>query len=249
MWWLRRSFVLALLAALSSTCQADFFAQYGSPKSPKFQQALDSFRQARLLEGLAGYINASVRTPGRLSLVFDECGNVNAAYYPGTKAVVVCLELVEAIAEAARRDFGTSNGQALADVIAGAIIFVTFHEVGHALVDTLKLPVFAREEDAADALATYLQLPSPNRVQVVHAAAWLNERLPALQGSQMWDEHSMGPQRKFNILCHAFGSDPETFGPLAQRAGLDSSRARRCAAEFEQLQSAVRSQLGRALVR
>jgi Putative metallopeptidase len=248
MLWLRKLIVLTLLGALTLTCRAEFVAQYGAPRTEKFKLAVDGFRQARLLEGLAGYVNASVRTPSRLLLVLDECGQVNAFYNPANKAVVVCLELLEAIAEAARRDFGTGNYEALADVVAGATIFVIFHEVGHALVDTLKLPVFAREEDVVDAIATYLQLRSPNKVQVVLAAAWLNERLPTLRVAPMWAEHSLGLQRKYNILCHAFGSDPQTFGRLAQQAGLDPSRARRCSAEFNQLQSAVRSQMGRYLV-
>jgi len=233
----------ALLAG-SGVASAEVVGRYGTPKSPKFQQTLERFQRGKLLEGLAWYVNTHIRIPDQVVLKMDECGQVNAFYVPASRTVVICLELVESIGEAARRDFSATEGRAVADVMAGAILFVIFHEMGHALVHTLRLPIFGREEDAADAIATYLQLRSPNKLYVVIGAAWMNERLPEFQASPMWDEHSLGAQRKFNIICHALGSDPIAFRLLAERAGLDQARASRCKAEYDQLEYAVRKLIG-----
>ncbi|HBN29834.1 MAG TPA: hypothetical protein DD416_01080, partial [Rhodobacteraceae bacterium] len=42
------------------------------------------------------------------------------------------------------------------DYIRANAIFFLYHELGHALIDILKLPVFGREEDAADVMGVVL---------------------------------------------------------------------------------------------
>jgi hypothetical protein len=41
------------------------------------------------------------------------------------------------------------------EFILGNVVFVLFHEFGHALVSELELPVLGREEDAVDRFATF----------------------------------------------------------------------------------------------
>jgi hypothetical protein len=43
--------------------------------------------------------------------------------------------------------------------ILGNTVFTLHHELGHALIDQLDLPVLGREEDAVDHLATIMMLP------------------------------------------------------------------------------------------
>ena len=42
--------------------------------------------------------------------------------------------------------------------MAGQFFYAFAHEMGHAIFDVLGIPVFVREEDAADDFATYLKL-------------------------------------------------------------------------------------------
>src|SRR5689334_22528436 len=42
--------------------------------------------------------------------------------------------------------------------VAGNMLFVVLHELGHALISDLGLPVLGREEDAADAFASVAML-------------------------------------------------------------------------------------------
>ena len=42
------------------------------------------------------------------------------------------------------------------EAVAGAFIFVFFHELGHALIDVYELPITGREEDAVDQLSTWI---------------------------------------------------------------------------------------------
>src|SRR5260370_25890288 len=44
------------------------------------------------------------------------------------------------------------------DAMIGQALFWTLHEVGHAAFDVYKVPLFGREEDAADQFSGYLML-------------------------------------------------------------------------------------------
>ena len=46
------------------------------------------------------------------------------------------------------------------------------------------------------------------------------------------DEHSTSEQRRFNLLCMAYGSDPELFEDVAAWGGLPEERADICEEEF-----------------
>jgi hypothetical protein len=46
----------------------------------------------------------------------------------------------------------------IAEFVVGNLLYVSLHEIGHALIDALKLGVLGREEDAADAFATITML-------------------------------------------------------------------------------------------
>ena len=127
----------------------------------------------------------------------------------------------------------------------GALFFILFHEVGHGLSHTLRLPILGKEEDAADSIATYLILGIREPVTAVAGALWFfgtGSRTPSLQDYA--DEHSLGPQRQFSLVCNAVGKDPAQFQSLAQGLKLPPERASRCPAEYRQLQRSVRQLLG-----
>jgi hypothetical protein len=115
------------------------------------------------------------------------------------------------------------------------------HEVGHALVDVLDLPITGREEDAVDQLAAMMLINTGDK----GAAAALNG-VRAIQpgqnavydNSDFADEHSLGPVRLYNIACWIYGSDPQKYAALVSGGGLPAARARRCPGEYERLSKA-----------
>jgi hypothetical protein len=125
--------------------------------------------------------------------------------------------------------------------VVASLEFITYHELGHALIDLLGLPITGREEDAADQLSTYLLLTAGDEVSAV--TAWQGaESLRALQGRiselALADEHSLGQQRFYNVLCWIYGSDPERFGTRMKEAGLPQQRATQCPHEFDVMKRA-----------
>ena len=129
--------------------------------------------------------------------------------------------------------------------VVGNTLFAVFHELGHALVDLLNLPVVGREEDAADGFAAVLMIPpdpDPVRDQLIVAVAdgW------RLQGEQtgdgvdqrpLWTEHTLDEQRYFAVICWLVGSDQEGFFDLANEAGMPLERIESCAGEFDRMKA------------
>jgi hypothetical protein len=87
--------------------------------------------------------------PNDLSLVAKECGMANAWYQ--RPKVTICYEYVDDIDKGVRKE--TRDGITHSDGVLGQFIYTVAHEMGHALFDTLNVPLLGRPEDAADEFA------------------------------------------------------------------------------------------------
>lgn len=230
------------------SCNAQVVAVYGPVSKLDFQRAAEAFKRVKLLEQMAEVINRTIRVPIQIPLAARECGTVNAYYSSRDRAVYICYEMLEQIIKGVTRDFGNTPENKKMDAAFGAIFFILHHELGHALIDVLRVPVLGKEEDAADAIATYLMLRMPDSYSAILGTLWFFG-----QGSKEFsmrdfaDEHSLGPQRQSSLLCFALGKDPERFESLAKRFALPDERARRCSAENRQLENSVSRLLGNSL--
>jgi hypothetical protein len=125
--------------------------------------------------------------------------------------------------------------------VADVYLHTLVHEVGHVLYSQYDLPLLAREEDAADALASVLLLEyAENGAAVVLNAAnmfGLESEDPAvLEESDFWSEHSLDIQRYYTTLCHVYGSDPAAHADLVDaEIGLSPERAEACEYEYERI--------------
>jgi len=133
----------------------------------------------------------------------------------------------------------------------GPVFDTCLHEFGHAIFDMLKVPVFGREEDAADQVAAYftLQLGKDEaRRQIGGTAyAYMTEAKaakepPALE--KFANEHGTPAQRFYNLLCIAYGADAKLFGDLVAKGYLPKERAEGCADEYTQVAFAFNKLLG-----
>jgi putative metallopeptidase DUF4344 len=131
--------------------------------------------------------------------------------------------------------------QRRADVefVSGNLLFALLHEMGHAHIQEMGLPVLGREEDAADAFATvhllHVKISVTHHVLVAAAKGWF---LAAQRGEKegtplaFYDEHGLDAQRAYNIICLMVGSDPEAFADLADQANMPEGRQATCAGDY-----------------
>jgi hypothetical protein len=237
--WLTTS---ALTQAQTSLPDSQFQIQYLYPETPALKPAEALVKEFRILERVRGTMSF-VKLPGPLLLRFGECKAEEAWYDRDTRTVSFCYELVAHIQRIAPKR--AQAGVEPQEVIVGSVVFSLLHEIGHAFVDMLELPVLGREEDAADQMAAYilLQLDKPLPRKLVGGAAWMWEheaRSNKPDRGDLADVHSLSAQRFFNLLCMAYGSDPDTFAFLTKKGYLPTERAGSCGYEYKQLIFAVK---------
>jgi hypothetical protein len=222
--------------------------RYDAPKSAVYRDLHATLVQARALEYLQRLLSP-LRLPRPLTLILAECdGAANAWYTDG--GVTVCYELVHELVKEAGEG-SPPAGLERRDTIVGPLVHVFLHEVGHAVFDLLQIPIFGREEDAADQFAGYLMLQyDPVRARKLMLGTAYQYRssvrgpdvtLPTLAFSA---EHGLPQQRFFNILCVAYGADPKSFAEIREKGLVPPDRIETCQAEYGQVEHAFRKLIG-----
>ncbi|PID37338.1 MAG: hypothetical protein CR993_00890 [Rhodobacterales bacterium] len=121
------------------------------------------------------------------------------------------------------------------------IVETLYHELAHALIDVLDLPVLGPEEWAADFFANVMinRMFSEDEIVAMTydiAAAYdagARKENSAGSGPSMWDTHGADRQRYFNLVCHMYGANPEEREDLAEELDLPDARAEVCEEEYE----------------
>jgi hypothetical protein len=142
------------------------------------------------------------------------------------------------------------NPRDKADFVIGNMLFVGFHEMGHALADQFHLPTLGRAEDAADSFATIALLDAGSEFSVnvlVQAARglFLSDRRDRKLGEKLdfSEAHGLDKQRAYQIICLMVGSDQKQFQELADRVRMLRDRQRTCANDYEDAKYAWHSLL------
>jgi hypothetical protein len=247
-------FFLSTNFALAQAPEANrVLIDYGAPSKPAHQALDDTLKQKGALERIQRLLSP-FRLPRPLIIRTANCnGEINAWFE--VDAVTICHEYIEYVVESAKswkRPGWVSEHHA----IMGAMIDVFLHEAGHALFDYLDIPIFGREEDAADQFAAYmlLSLGRQDTPQLMAGIVYiyLNEagirdfsvlkrkRLRIVDHKQHADVHSLPLQRMYNTLCLAYGANPDLFKDAVERGALPADRAEGCAEEFQQVEKAFR---------
>lgn len=202
---------------------------------------------SELIAHVTREIDKTVALPKDVALVFADCDTDNAFYDDENATVTMCWELMRSMRDNMRREYRDPDDAR--DALYGAALFTLIHELGHAYVNLLDLPITGKEEDAVDQLATFMLVDSgPEGVRMaldgalsfVHDAE--DEAQDAVEdaGLATWDEHATSEQRFFNVICWIYGSDPAGHGDLLESKGgaLPDERADLCPDEWRRLSRA-----------
>src|SRR5262245_43611728 len=229
--------------------------EYVAPEGKEHQELYEQLKARSSLE-MVQRLFSPFRLPVDVTIRTLGCkGQVNAWYdlEPSGPAVSICYEYVENIMRHAPMEHAP-YGITKQDAVVGQFLFVIAHEMAHALFEVLEIPVFGREEDAADQAAAYmmLHLGKDRALALVGGAAYAyyefikgykenpKVMLPLVAFSS---SHGSPEERFYNLLCLVYGSDPKMFPELIESELLPKTRARNCAYEFKTLRHAVRREI------
>ena len=215
---------------------------YGEPKTPEHRIIYERLQKRRVLEDLQDFLSP-LKLPKPLTIKTEACGVVNAYYSGGT--VTICYEYIAWIHQVARK-VTLTNEISLEDAVVGPFVDVLLHEVSHAIFDLLKIPLFGREEDAADQLAAFILLQFGNDVarRTITGAALLFRQMAADQQPGTADYgavHGLPAQRFINVLCIAYGAQPQLFADYVKQGFLPVFRVGYCRWEYRQIAHAFKT--------
>ena len=230
------------VAAEAPTASVAF--EYVKPTNPAHEVLYAEMKERQVLEKFANVLGI-LRLPKTLTLRFKGCnGTSNAFYLDVDASISFCYEFLDDIKKAAKKSRKKGALVTLDDAVDGPVAFFMLHETGHAVFDLLKVPVLGKEEDAADAFAaiTILRLGKEQSLRLLRGAAWAyaqDASTAKLDESDYSDIHSLDSQRYYNLLCLAYGSDPEYYADAVKRGKLPADRARWCGIEYHQALYAI----------
>jgi hypothetical protein len=229
--------------------------EYVPPKNPKHQMMYDMLQERDALERLQELFSP-FRLPLDVTIRTVGCDGVSNAWYQRegrNPLITLCYEYLQEIMD--KTPMGSLPfGLTPHDVMLGQFMYAALHEFGHASFDLYDVPVFGREEDAADQFATFLMLRFKHeRARNLIAGATFsfkelvkdykenaNLTVPLRSFSS---NHGSPEERYYNLLCITYGSDPKEFAQIVQEHYLPESRASKCQYEFQILRYAFRHEI------
>jgi Putative metallopeptidase len=214
---------------------------YIEPRSDSLQGVYERMKKSGVLEELARFM-APMRLPTTLRIWAIECyedAELMAYYSAQEHAIHFCYEFVDRLEKSRPADV-TEEGFVPTQVFLGAMVGLLLHETGHAFVDLFKVPVFGREEDAADQIAEFIALQfDKDLAETVTKGAgwlWLTDARTMLYLDYYAEVNSTSMERFLNYLCLGYGNEPDRFMDLADK--FLKARARRCTDEYQQVEKA-----------
>ncbi len=225
--------VLSILPIIQNT--GNLRIVYNTPKTANYEPLYNILSQSGFYDNLVEQINSYIALPTDVPIIFTECERTDA-YYNYSAGIVICYEIIQTNANLAATSFATQKEINLA--ITDSISMILFHEIGHALIDLLNLPVTGKEEDAADQIATIMILKTKDgdRAALNGAILYLLwSKDPVFNTIEFWSTHSLNLQRFYNILCWIYGYEPITWSYLRENGYLPESRASGCIQEYTKM--------------
>jgi len=180
-------------------------------------------------------INGLLRIPKNIIFVFG--AEEGPLYDSETREILMpddfTLEIMQRFINAKY----VSTEEQLFEVTMDVIEHTLYHELGHALVDVLEIPITGKEEDAVDSMATMLViLTNKEGGEIALSAADLfdleGEDIKGFTDEDFWDEHSLDFQRFYNTVCMIYGSDSNKYKYLIEELEITSGRAALCVDDF-----------------
>lgn len=192
---------------------------------------------SRIVEQAAADLNELVHLPDTITIRFGAADGPH--YDPNIGEIWFPYEFAALVGQLFADSDYVETQDELETAILDTVEFVLFHEIGHALIHQLELPVTGKEEDAVDMLAAILLVESREdggeiALNAANAFDLFDAQAAEFVEDDFWGEHSLDVQRFYSINCLIYGADPENYAELPAQLDWPDDRAERCIADYAQ---------------
>jgi hypothetical protein len=227
--------------------------EYEEPKDPALKEIYQMVKDRRGLERFRELLTP-FRLPEDLYIKAVGCDGVANAYFFREKelpTIRICYEYLKEVQDKLPKET-TKEGIEPQDAMLGQLVFALMHEFGHAAFDIYNVPIFGRQEDAADQFATYvmLQFGGEKAHRLIRGAAYSymgfikelkDKPKVTLPLAAFSSDHGSPEERFYNLACVAYGYDPKIFAAVVDKDYLPEARAKVCKYEYSNLRYAFRT--------
>ena len=181
---------------------------YAEPKNPDLRPVYQHLKNRRVLETLQQFL-APLRLNRKLLVKFDQCG-ASSVHYKPQGPVTICYEYAADVERLAPKETVTlvAGPVTTESAIVGPVVQAALREVIIAAFDVLQIPVWGRQDDAADRVAAFTMLqfgPDVAWNTVVGFQWFLSGN--ALAPPDFADIRGAVVQRYYTTLCIAVGAE------------------------------------------
>ncbi|HEY3037408.1 MAG TPA: DUF4344 domain-containing metallopeptidase [Pyrinomonadaceae bacterium] len=193
----------------------------------------------QLLRQIVADLNEQITLPRDIEIAFADCYVPESAYDHHDHRITICHELIDDFYQLFYQEFGRRAN--INQRVEGTMAALLLHEVAHALIDALNLPITGREEDAADQLSTLLLInrtADGERMALdVARALKLLAKHEKPGHADYWDEHSLDVQRFYDTVCLVYGSNTRRYSYLISNKTLPEGRAVLCGKQYARVKN------------
>jgi hypothetical protein len=202
----------------------------------KLSAVRDMLARHKVLEK-AQLFMSPLRFPRALTIRAAECGASSVPYDAADGIITICYEAIADIQALAKG----SDPDKVAAFVTGGVVEEVLHRMALAILRIYDIPVWGREEDAADRLGAFVMLKFDERtaaIAITGAANLFIAATSALGKVDYVSDVSPPAQRFYNFLCVAVGGDQRNFGGVVDQGFLPKDRAVKCAGEYNTIRKA-----------
>ena len=222
---------IILLNSFDNSYPGNFKLIFSEPESQFYKELKSEYQKDTGFYDLVDGLNKNFKLKKDVTINIKECGISNAFYDEQNSEIILCYELFEYYYNFFSNQY---KNEELDNVTTGAILFILFHELGHALVDNYDLPITGKEEDAVDQFSTIilLHMDETGDESLYAIESWFLTKSQKTDELKFWSKHSIVQQRLYNIMCMVYGENPDDNQHLIANGLLPDSRLDECVNEY-----------------
>ncbi len=227
----------------------DFKLVVEKPDDPQFDEIYELVKKEDILQKFINEMNARIEFPGEVTIKVTQCGENNAFYNSEDSTISICYEFLEHTI--AMQDEAKISKR---EKLLNATAFTFLHEMGHAIVDRLKIPITGKEENAVDELAMIVLMSDTSDVTyyaaIEGAMQFYSDALDEdLKNFPYYDTHAPSIERYYDMLAIIVGAYPtleKDFVGENDETKLHPDRAESAEADYERKLFNWKTLLGKA---